>query len=56
MLQSWGGSETAAFLSEKIRDAVQHYARGAWQGTPLREVLKHEIGRCLTLEAPADSV
>lgn len=52
--EHWGGTEASSFLIDIVSISVQQFVGGGWHGMTAREVLKHEIGRRLTVEAPAD--
>lgn len=56
LLESWGGNEVATFLLEIVSEGLDQFQKGSWHGMSANEVIKHEIGRRLTLEAPADSL
>lgn len=56
LLEGWGGEEVAAFLFEIVREGLDQLTKGSRHGMSANEVITHEIGRHLTVEAPADSL
>jgi len=54
LLADWGGDEVAVFLGEAVDDAVQLSLANVWLEVNAIGLLKHEIGRRLTLEPSAD--
>ena len=54
LLEAWGGEESAVFLFDIVQEAMEQLSLGGWGRMSANEVLKHEIGRRLTLEPPAD--
>ncbi|MDI6024295.1 hypothetical protein QBL02_12165 [Leucobacter sp. UT-8R-CII-1-4] len=56
LLQHWGGENASAYLVEAIECAIAQIAAGEWTGYAATRVVKHEIGRRLTIESPTDLV
>lgn len=56
LLEYWGGEDAALFLVDIVHEAMNQLSLGGWGGMTPTAVLRHEIGRRLTVEPPADSV
>lgn len=54
LLEAWGGEDAASFLIDIVQEAIDQLLLGGWGNLTPNEVLRHEIGRRLTLEPPAD--
>ncbi len=55
LLRSWSGHEAAQLLLDAVDAGVRQYLSGL-RDMSAHDMLKYEIGRCLTLEVPADFV
>lgn len=55
LLRSWCGDDAAALLAECVAEGVSEIARGEWLHVGGAEVLRHTIGRRITLDTPAEA-
>ncbi len=56
LLHSWCGEDSAVFLLDGVEEGIDELDVGDWQGLSSSEVLRHVIGRRITVRAPADHV
>lgn len=56
VLRTWAGTEAARFLGDAVAETIHEVISGSWAHTPPDVVLRHVIGRRITVCAPADDV